>query len=572
MRHLFIAGLLFGCANEVSSSLEPDFETDSLPDLSSSRLICDTNALPAPTPLKRLSNAHYRNSLTFLFSAPALQAPLATALATDFTRLPPDRDTGQTFASMDQRLTEEHVNVQFDLADGLASGVASTPERRVALAGTCAEEAPLSTECVDGFIRGFGRRAFRRPLSDEEVERFAELRGDGLDPAEILGNLVFSFLMAPQFLYVFEDAGQPLSGRPNITELTPWELASRLTFTFWQSPPDDSLLDAVASGAFETDEGYTNSARQIIEDPRSTTFVRSFFDQWFKIPEAVEFPNDPIFNTVSRDVNVDAGLYVEMRAEAHTLIDEFMENDRSYRDLLTTPMVMTQSQRLAEIYEVEAWDGSSEPPVATAAPRPGILTRSAVLLATGTTNPILRGAFLRREILCDDLEVPPDLPSEAFQFPEQEPDQSTREVVDAKTNVEGCAGCHALINPLGYAMESFDGLGKFRTEEEVLDSNGEILATVPIDPVIRPQLDLGDTNTVDTVEQLMSDIAGHPKTASCFARHLYRYAFRQDEDVVRDGCSLINVQEAIEAGSMTDALIALVTDDGFKQIVLEDAQ
>ncbi|MEO0812184.1 MAG: DUF1592 domain-containing protein, partial [Myxococcota bacterium] len=397
--------------------MTPDFEPPVYGESNPPReqpLTCDASALPAPTPLKRLSNEHYRNSIEFLFNDSVFAPAVSEAMASNFSRLPPDRDTGQTFDSMDQRLTEEHVNVHFDMADALATGVSATPDRLTALAGACAGESNLSVECAESFIAQFGRRVFRRPLTDGEATRMLELRGDGSDPAAILGNMVFSFLMAPQFLYVFEDAGEAVEGDDRLSWLTPWELASRLSFTFWQGPPDDALLDAVASGAFDDDEGYATYARQIVEDPRSELFVRSFFDQWYRIPEAVEFPNDPIFNTIARDVDVGPGLYGEMRAEAHALIDEFARGDGAYRDLLTTPMVMTDSARLAGIYEVETWDGMSAPPQASTSPRPGILTRSAVLLATGTTNPILRGAFLRKEILCDELEVPPDLPSEAL--------------------------------------------------------------------------------------------------------------------------------------------------------------
>lgn len=562
-----------GCTNEVSSPVDPAFESSIVePELPLEQpLRCDPGTTPAAQPVKRLSNVQYRNSIRQLFADQLFDADVAAAMSAHADRLPRDRDTGQTFAAMDQRLTEGHVDVHFNLADSLASAVVSSPERREALAGACANGSPISEACVESFVRSFGRRVFRRPLDEIEVQNLVELRELSTEPQPLLGDVVFSFLMAPQFLYVLEDRGEAIEGAPNILRLTPWEVASRLTFTFWGSPPDEAVLDAVEAGAFDSEDGYEEQVRLVLQDPRADSFVRSFFDQWFEIPDAVDFPDDPIFAAVAEGVEVDSSLYLEMRNEAHALIEEMVWNEtRSYRDLLTSSEVRTSSPRLAELYQVEPWDGVSPPPEASASsPRPGLLTRSAVILATGTTNPILRGAFVRKEILCDELEVPADLPSEAFQFPPQQPDQSTREVVEAKTGVEGCRNCHALLNPLGYMLELFDGLGRYRTSERVLDDSGNVIATVPIDSEVVPQLSYGDPASLSTPEELMASIAEHPKTSACFARHAFRYAFRQEEDLRRDGCSMSVVRDAVEGGSILDAFVALATDRSFKERVIQ---
>src|SRR6185503_306872 len=173
--------------------------------------------------------------------------------------------------------------------------------------------------------------------------------------------------------------------------------------------------------------------------------------------------------------------------------------------------------RLAQIYGVKAWDGVAAPPAFPAGQRPGLLTR-ALFLSTGTANtrPIMKGLFIRKNVLCDDIPPPP--PGANAKPPELGPGMTTRESVEAITEMPGtvCAGCHqTAINPLGFATEGFDALGRFRSAQRLFDAAGVETGTKPVNTSTVPQVVYGDTTMISTPAQLMSLIVASGKVEAC---------------------------------------------------------
>ncbi len=561
-----VVAVLTGCTGVIGERLQ-----DGVGQTSADALVCDPTAAPAPSPLKRLSNQQYQNTLRDLFTGSALDGVLqqAQAASPSFDALPRDGDVADTFGVMDGRLADVHMDVYFNVADAIATAASSTPARRAALAGACINAATVSAACADTFIRSFGLRAYRRPLTEAEVTRMRELAPSNVSGEGLVGDVVFSMLMAPQFIYRFENGGAALDAAQTRFALTDYELAARLSFHFWQTTPDDELLEAAATGALSTTEGFSAQVERLADHPRARESLRTFFDEWYELVAPRTFPNTPLFQAAFAGVSADGALYGEMVDEVHDLIDYVLDSDGGYRDLLTSDAVTVRSPRVAALYGVSPWDGVSPPASFPEGERSGVLTRAALLLQTsGRTNPILRGARIRKEILCDSIKVPPDLPSEALTPPPLDPSATTRERFDAKTSAPACNGCHTVINPLGYALELYDGLGRYRTVERVLEDDGSQIASLPIDPVIEPRLVPDDSTVASNPAELMSLVAETAESDVCFALHYFRYAFRRDEVRRSDGCALIAIRDAATGGSLLDALRAVAYTDAFKQRVM----
>jgi hypothetical protein len=180
--------------------------------------------------------------------------------------------------------------------------------------------------------------------------------------------------------------------------------------------------------------------------------------------------------------------------------------------------------------------------------------------------------FIRRNILCDDIPPPP--PGANAKPPDLGPNMTTRESVAAITEMPGtiCAGCHAsIINPLGYATESFDSLGRFRTAQRLFDASGNQTGTKPIDTAVVPQVNLGDTTPAATPADLMSLVAGSGKVEACLARSFFRFTYGRWEDPTVDGCALEDARQVLigggngGGGTITDLLRAAVTSAEFKR-------
>ncbi|HET9930779.1 MAG TPA: DUF1588 domain-containing protein, partial [Polyangiaceae bacterium] len=224
--------------------------------------------------------------------------------------------------------------------------------------------------------------------------------------------------------------------------------------------------------------------------------------------------------------------------------------------------------RLAKIYGVGAWDGSSAPPALPSGQRPGLLTR-ALFLTTGTANtrPILKGVFIRKNVLCN--EIPPPPPGANAKPPTLGPNMTTRESVEELTEMSGttCAGCHAtLINPLGYATEGFDSLGRFRTEQRLFDDSGAQTGSKPVDTSSIPRVTLGDMTPIRGAGELMSLIASSGQVEACMSRNFFRFTYGRWEDTAFDGCALEDGRKALSnGGRLSDLITAELMSPAFRR-------
>jgi hypothetical protein len=236
--------------------------------------------------------------------------------------------------------------------------------------------------------------------------------------------------------------------------------------------------------------------------------------------------------------------------------------------LFTSDLSFARDARLAKLYGVSAWNGTAAPPALPAGQRSGLLTR-ALFLASGSANtrPIMKGVFLRTNILCDTIPPPP--PGANAKPPELGPNMTTRESVEALTEMTGttCASCHQLaINPLGFATEGFDALGRFRTSQRLFDATGKETGTKAVNTATVPQVVYGDQTAISTPAELMSLMLTSGKVEACLSRSFFRFTYGRWETPAADGCALEDARKALKnGGNITDLVTAMVKAAAFKR-------
>jgi len=399
-----------------------------------------------------------------------------------------------------------------------------------------------STSCLDAFLASFGKRAFRRPLAADEIAEMKDV-AMGTSPApanatEAIRNVVVMLLMSPRFVNHLELAGTPISGREDYLALDPYEVASRLSYTFWQTLPDDALLAAAADGSLGTDAGFNTQLDRVFADMRTRDTVWQFWNEWMRFESFTGFSSErPAFKALAAGENLGVAghdHWGDMVKEIRDLTNLLTwTRQGTFMDLMTSTESVTKSADLAHLYGVSAWSGSGDYPRFTDGSRRGILQRAALLASSlETTNPFHRGSFLRRSILCDNLPRPDanSLPPGSLDPPPVSTTLTTRQRFAAKVEGNGlCETCHASFSNLGYIMESYDALGRFRTMEKVLDEQtGATLATLPIDVTAIPQVILGDTRPVSGPAELNQRMLESGKVEACLSANYFRYALRRD--------------------------------------------
>jgi hypothetical protein len=291
-------------------------------------------------------------------------------------------------------------------------------------------------------------------------------------------------------------------------------VASRLSFGLWDSLPVRELLEAAAAGRLATHEQVARQAERACGDPRAHAKVRAFFLQWLKVDPPPDVAKDP-----KRFPGFDPAVVADLRTSLDLFLDDVVWSERSdFRQLLLADTLYLNG-RLAPLY------GANLPPDAPfqkvsldPGARAGLLTHPYLMACfayTGTSSPIHRGVFLARNVLGRVLQPPPAAFSPLA--PELHPDLTTRERVVLQTGEQSCLACHGTINPLGFTLEHFDAIGRYRDRE-----NGR-----PIDATGTYQTYTGDAVTFSGARDLATFLAGSEEVHDALVEHLFHYLVKQ---------------------------------------------
>jgi len=545
---------------------------------------CAADAEPTSTRFRRLTERQYDNTLADLLrwglGDASMVDEVLQALQPARARLPQDvrkasaQDLHGSYRRLDQDVAQGHVDAWFELAVRAGRELSTTARLR-ALAGDCAVDGDAADEaaCVDAFVAGFGARALRRPLDARERDFYAGFYGDlGVEDAAGWADVIAGLLSAPQFLYLVEHGEQPVPDRDDVYALSAFELASRLSYHFWETLPDDALWAAAEDGSLLEPAVYRAQVERLFSDPRTVATTREFFRDWLKldeVPDLTEHVSSPLYQSFAGDDLPTDSLREHMQDEVLDMLQYLTwDEPAGFDELLSTEASFARTDDVAQLYGVEPWDGRGAPPEFPAGERPGLLTRAAFLVtASANTRPIMKGLFIRRNILCDSIPPPPN--NAANKPPALSDTLSTREVVEGLTEQPGtaCAGCHAtLINPLGFATEGFDALGRVRGEQRLFSDDGDEVGTAAIDTRSTPQVLDGDTSQSSGPQELMQLIRDSGKAHACFARHYFRFSFGRFEDLQRDGCVLEQLRSAlVDTGTLSGMLREVALAPAFQR-------
>lgn len=456
--------------------------------------------------------------------------------------------------SVDVALTAGDRNLQLWKAS--AGGIYIRSVTITGPIGSTPVPAATSAACADGFVQHFAPEAWRRPLSASEASEIRATFQAGIDDGFFFDGLRMALqhlLLSPEVLYHVE-IGSPTS-RPGFYRLSGDELASRLSYLAWEAPPDPALRQAAAQGELDRADGLRAQAERLFADPRARTTVQRFTSQWLELVQLATLTKDtavfPEFTTTVRQA---------MERETTIFLDEMIWNEGAgVGDLLTDTRTWMPTD-LAPIYGVSPDGSDGASPVALPPGRQGLLTQPSILTIFGRPyrhSPVLRGAFILDRLLCEELPKPPD--DVDFSGPDRSTARTTRERISEHTQVAPCIGCHTQMDHIGFGFESFDGIGRFQSEE-----NGQAVdasAGVPSLGIPLGQLD-GAISVADALAE--SDVP-----ADCFSRQWLRFGLGRQEGGT-DTETLSQITAVLERDGIRAALIELVLTEAFGHRINEE--
>jgi len=508
---------------------------------------------PGPSPLRRLTRIEYNNAIFQLFGDTSQPAnafvPEETALGFD----------NQAAALVVSPLLAEQILVA---AETLAARHAPTI---VAGLASCTGATSFDDACstqAESWLRGFGKEVFRRPLADDELAEWLVMFGDGaaleggFDAQAGTELVVAGMLQSPHFIYRVEfGRGEP--NEDGLDELSPYEMASRLSFLFWNSPPDRTLMDAADADELRTPAQIEEQAQRLLRAPRAREAVRNFHRQWLGLSKITS-----VLTGIGKDADAfpdyDPAILPHLQSQTERFFEfAIFDVDASVETLFTAPFTLVNAP-LAEFYGVSAPTATEEQYVRVEldpAQHSGFLTQAGLLALYAKpdrSSPVLRGKYVRERLLCQVPPPPPDVVPEA---PAVDITKTTREQLEQHEVDPLCSGCHKLLDPLGLGFEHFDAMGRWRDDEHglAIDASGEVIGTLDID------------GPFDGAAALGAMLASSETVHDCITRQWFRFAHGRAETEA-DAESLTRIGEAFAESDyhIQALLVALTQTDAFR--------
>lgn len=510
--------------------------------------------VPGTSEIPRLTNAQYDRTIADLVGVTALtsgSAPsslLATEQAGDITSLAWSgyQNAAKTIAQ--QVMADPTLTAKFMTCTPSGDG----------------------KECLASTISEFGRRAYRRPLTTEEIADFQAIVDQGSTitatgtPAEIAEVVLNAFLTSPSFLQRSEI--QQTANADGNFPLSSWEVASRLSYMLWGTMPDQMLADAADNNELSTKEQVLAQAQRMVADPRAASVASEFHRGYLHLTL------NSRWDTTKKDPTLFPGfvdgIVPDLINETQTLISDVYTSGGSFQDLFTTTAAYVTA-KTAPLYGLDPANYGDTPTKVDldATTRPGFLTRGAFLSAysgTTATSPILRGVFITREILGINPGTP-DPNATKTALPTGTDLDTNRKRYTELTKNQPCAGCHeTFVNPPGFVLEAFDTTGKAQTTEAdtgaAIDTVADVRFAADANPV-----------TVHNPAELMTMLSTAPAAQRFYAEKLAAFAYERAL-TGPDKCTVDTMSQHLTAGgySIQNLLADLTQADYFTVRALEE--
>jgi hypothetical protein len=387
---------------------------------------------------------------------------------------------------------------------------------------------PGDAECAAAFVRKFGLRAFRRPLTAAEQQRYTALlvkegarSGDFLRGAQLV---IEAMLQSPKFLFRLERGG----------DWRGYEMASRLSYFLWDSMPDDELTRAAASGALATPEGLDKQVRRMIGDARARQALDEFVSEWLRFDLAINAVKD---RTIYPQFTPE--LAAAMTEETRLLVADLVWNNGNFMDLFRANYSFLNSD-LASLYgEAAPANEFGRVVFPAASGRAGFLGQGTFLASTskpGETSPTVRGYFIQQQFLCHEIPDPPPGTNSNLPPVTEAKIQTNRERLKDHMANPTCMGCHSLMDPVGLAFEKFDAIGRHRDKQAITflpEHHGANRYAKPV----TVEVDVDTTGSLAGVKdatfrspvELGAILAANGECQECIVKQLFRYGWGRHE-------------------------------------------
>jgi len=377
-----------------------------------------------------------------------------------------------------------------------------------------------SAACRAEFVRSFGQKAFRRPLDPAEVRRYEGVFQQGKDFATGAQLVVEVMLQSPNFLFRLEDTDNP--------KWRPYAEASRLSYALWDSMPDDVLLAAAGRGELDHPQGVEKVARRMLQDPKAKEALEEFVSQWLRFDRALTATKEqrtfPGFNASAAQATTE---------EARRFVADLVWNGEDFTQIFTAPYGYVNAD-LARIYKVDApATDFARVPFPANSERAGLLGQAMFLAMTAKpddTSPTARGLFVREQFLCQHVaDPPPGVNTNLPPVTEARP-VSNRERLAMHTTNKTCAGCHSLVDPIGFGFEKFDAIGQRRDRLKLVfgmivgeSKAPERKVTMEVDLDTTGQVAGLPNSAFSSPKELGAVLAASPQCQECIVKQYFRY-------------------------------------------------
>jgi hypothetical protein len=411
---------------------------------------------------------------------------------------------------------------------------------------------PIEAEpqkCWRLIAENFGTRAYRRPVTPSELERLVALAtaarsaGESLEAAT--RAMLLSVLVSPHFLFRVELDADPKS--PEAHPLNDYELASRLSYFLWSSMPDETLFALARDNELSNSDTLREQVERMLRSPRANALIRNFAGQWLQL-RSLDFhtPNAELFP------GFDDALRSAIRQETDRYLHDFFFGGQPMSRLLTSGYSYL-NERLANHYGIEGVHGAElQKIVLTDTTRVGLLTQSSILTLTSygaRTSPVKRGNWVLSQLMCEGPPPPP--PNVPSLKTDAQARGTVRERMEAHRSNPECASCHTVMDPIGFGLENFDAVDKYRTAD-----NGE-----PIDAAGS----LPGGQAFETATELSRLLEGDPSLYRCISMQLLTYALgRGIESYDRDDLDNVTARFVESGYQMNELIQQIVASEAFR--------
>jgi hypothetical protein len=502
-----------------------------------------TSVQPGRVTIHRLNNLEFNNTVRDLLgntSQPAAAFPPDTGGA--------NFDNNADVLSMSPLLFGDLEST----TDALASAAVAAGSSSLATIVTCDPTKVGVTTCATTVMTAFARRAWRRPATSDEISRLisfvplAQSNGDSFNEGIALG--IKAALLSPNFMFRPELDPDPTATSPRL--LNSYEIASRLSYFLWSSMPDAALGAAADAGQLEDVASLQQQTTRMLADPKASQLVTTMAGEWFgayKMASVTPLASSfPLWN---------ASLGAAMTQETTLFLNDFFFGTENFLDALDAPWTYANAE-LATHYGVSGVTGTGFQKVSlSGTQRAGLLMQGSMLTTTSfptRSSPVRRGQWVLANILCTPPPSPPNnVPSlDQTVVP---PGSSQRVQLEAHVSNPTCAGCHNVMDPIGFGLEHFDGIGHWR------DTDG----TAAIDATGQ----LPNGQTFDGALQMVSELKQQASTISdCVTQKMFAYSLGRDP-VAADQCQLTQLSSQFASANynIRSLIMQTVASDTFRK-------